>query len=179
MASRGGDETWGALLGERVREDGRLYFLLAFGVLRDAHGAEEACQQAMLKAWDQRGRIEPGKLRAWLARVVVNESLYVARRRKVERSWADAQAPRHAEPGGPAPLEAMATREAVTLAMDRLPETARTVVALRVMQGLSGNEVKELLGCSAAEVSRQLHAGMEQLRGLLAEFRVRSTSRAG
>ena len=73
----------------------------------------------------------------------------------------------------------MDMREAVVQAMDRLPETARTVVALRLMQGMSGNEVKDLLGCSASEVSRQLHAGMEQLRGLLAEFEVRSAPRAG
>jgi RNA polymerase sigma-70 factor (ECF subfamily) len=166
------------LLGERVREDGRLYFRLAFGVLRDAHAAEEVCQQAMLKAWDQRDRIEQAKLRAWLARVVVNESLYVARRRKVEQKSVAAQADRGAKPAL-APDDALATREAVVRAMDRLPEMARTVVALRVMQGISGNEVKDLLGCSAAEVSRQLHAGMEQLRGLLAEFEVRSASRAG
>ena len=65
------------------------------------------------------------------------------------------------------------------LAMDRLPETARMVVALRVMHGLSGNEVKDLLGCSAGEVSRQLHRGMEQLRGLLAEFQTGPASQAG
>lgn len=178
MDSTAGDESWGALLAERARADGRLYFRLAYGVLRDPHGAEEACQQAMLKAWDQRDRIEPAKLRAWLARVVVNESLYVARRRKVEQRSTATQAYRDADPG-PAPLDALATREAVMLAMDRLPETTRTVVALRVMHGLSGNEVKDLLGCSAGEVSRQLHGGMEQLRGLLAEFRVGPASRAG
>ena len=178
MGSRGGDEGWRALLVERVRADGRLYFRLAVGVLRDAHGAEEVCQQAMLKAWDQRDRIEPAKLRAWLARVVVNESLYVARRRKVERKSLTMQADGATSPA-PTPVEALATREAVMRAMERLPELARTVVALRVMQGLSGNEVKDLLGCSAAEVSRQLHAGMEQLRGLLADFEVRSAPRAG
>ena len=37
------------------------------------------------------------------------------------------------------------------------------------MEGLAGNDVKELLGCSAAEVSRQLHRGLEQLRGLMVE----------
>ena len=178
MGSRGGDESWSALLAERVREDGRLYFRVAYGVLRDPHGAEEACQQAMLKAWDHRDRIEPATLRAWLARVVLNESLYVARRRKVEQRWMAARAHPDAGPG-PTSLDALATREAVMLAMDRLPETARTVVALRVMHGLSGNEVKDLLGCSAGEVSRQLHRGMEQLRGLLAEFQTGPASQAG
>lgn len=171
---------WRALLTDRLREDGRLYYRLAFGVLRNGGGAEEACQQAMLKAWDRRGGIEPEKLRAWLARVVVNEALEVARRRKVERRSLAGQASiGGARPGPAAPGDELATREAVVRAMDRLPETARTVVALRVMQGMSGNEAKDLLGCSAAEVSRQLHAGMEQLRGLLAEFDTRPAPRAG
>jgi DNA-directed RNA polymerase specialized sigma24 family protein len=35
------------------------------------------------------------------------------------------------------------------------------------MEGLSGNDVKELLGCSASQVSRILHEGLEHLRRLM------------
>lgn len=177
VQSWGGDDTWRALLSDRLREDGRLYFRLAFGVLRDAGRAEEACQQAMLKAWDGRGSVEPAKLRAWLCRVVVNEALYVARRRKVEQRSIGTRAAAVAPPAD-SPADQLAVREGVVRAMERLPEPMRTVVALRLMQGMSGNEVKALLGCSAAEVSRQLHRGVEQLRVLLAEFEERQSARA-
>jgi RNA polymerase sigma factor (sigma-70 family) len=129
----------------------------------------------MLKAWDGRDGIEPAKLRAWLARVVVNEALYVARRQKVERrtlAW-QAAASTTGAMAAAGPGDELAVREAVIRALDRLPETPRTVVALRLIEGMSGNEVKALLGCSAAEVSRQLHAGMKRLREMLAEFDVR------
>lgn len=36
--------------------------------------------------------------------------------------------------------------------MEQLEDEVRIVVALRLIDGLSGNEVKEILGCSAADV---------------------------
>ena len=39
---------------------------------------------------------------------------------------------------------------------------------------MSGNEVKELLGCSASQVSRALHEGLEQLRTILNDRDVES-----
>jgi RNA polymerase sigma factor (sigma-70 family) len=65
--------------------------------------------------------------------------------------------------------EELENREMVIGALEKLPDTTRMVVTLRIMQQFSGNEVKELLGCSASEVSRRLHEGMELLRNLLAE----------
>src|SRR5205809_50456 len=50
-----------------------------------------------------------------------------------------------------------------------LPESLRAVVTLRIMEGLSGNEVKDLLGYSASQVSRMLHEGLEQLRNVLTD----------
>jgi RNA polymerase sigma factor (sigma-70 family) len=144
-----------------------LFFRLANGILRDAAAAEDACQQAMLKAWAQRDRIDnPETLRAWLARTVVNESLQIARRIKVERRVVG----RHAIDSDTATSgseDLLAGREAVIQAMQQLDEEVRAVIVLRVIEGLSGNEVKELLGCSAAGVSRRLHQGLEQLRTAL------------
>ena len=45
-----------------------------------------------------------------------------------------------------------------------LPEQTQLVIVLRLVEGMSGNEVKSLLGCSASEVSRRLHNGMDHLR---------------
>lgn len=146
-----------------------MFFRLAYGVVPDAQAAEDACQQAMMKAWEARGTIRDRQsLRSWLARTVVNESLVVLRRRRVERRAVALEAlvrPTEAGPGH-ARLEA---REAVEAALAELPEDLRIVVELRVMQGLKGENVKELLGVSGAEVSRRLHRGMERLRELLAD----------
>jgi len=159
---------WDRLLSEQIRQNGRFFFRLAHNVLRDAQLAEDVCQQAFLRAWEERDRIQPGvTLKAWLARTVVNNSLQLVRRGKVERRVLGNQA--YLRPGAEGPAgEREEAREAVLAALNRLPEPTRLVVALRVLEGMAGNDVKELLGCSAAEVSRQLHRGLEQLRGILA-----------
>lgn len=159
---------WDGRLTEQIRQNGRLFFRLAYTVLRDAAAAEDACQQAFLRAWQERDRVGPedAALKGWLARTVINNSLQVVRRAKVERRAVAARgyaAPASAGPAG----EQDELREAVLAAVGRLPEPTRLVVALRVLEGMSGNDVRDLLGCSAAEVSRQLHRGLEQLRGLV------------
>jgi RNA polymerase sigma-70 factor (ECF subfamily) len=148
-------------------------FRVAAGILKDRHAAEDVCQQAFLKACQQvTGGSAPDHLKAWLTRVVVNESLCLLRRRKVqERTLAQTALSRGvqgpAAPGGthrdPSPPDTT-VHEALLAGLDTLPDATRAVLVLRVMHGLSGNEVKEMLGCSAAEVSRRLYHGMEQLR---------------
>lgn len=164
-----GPTDWDRLLSEQIRQNGRFFFRLAHNVLRDAQLAEDVCQQALLRAWEERDRIQPGPtLKSWLARTVVNNSLQLVRRGKVERRVMGNQA--YVRPGAEGPAgEQEEAREAVLAALNRLPEPTRLVVALRVLEGMAGNDVKELLGCSAAEVSRQLHRGLEQLRGMMAD----------
>ncbi len=155
----------------------RALFQIAARMLRDRHTAEDVCQQAFLKAWQQLSDGEaPEHLKAWLTRVVINECLRLIRHRKVEtRGQAVLALSRgeqvYSEPDGSLAgrpgLEAPA-RATLLAALNHLPDLTRAVLVLRLMHGLSGNEVKELLGCSAAEVSRRLYHGMEQLRRKLA-----------
>jgi RNA polymerase sigma-70 factor (ECF subfamily) len=171
LSKSNADQLWARLLAEQVTRNGRLMFRTAFGILRDAGAAEDVCQEALLRAWERRGSVaDPTALGGWLVQVVVNESLRVARRRKVERRDLTERS-RRATGAATASVEA-GLRDSVIAALEKIPELPRLVVALRLMQGLSGNEVKDLLGCSASEFSRQLHRGMERLRELLADFEV-------
>jgi RNA polymerase sigma-70 factor (ECF subfamily) len=161
-------DAWARLLSEQLRHNGRLFYRLAHGVLRDAAAAEDACQHAFLRAWEHRDRIDasPGALKAWLARTVINQSLSVARRGKVERRAIAGHAEVRAGAAVVAVGDPAETREVVLAAVARLPDACRAVVAMRLLDGMSGVEVKDLLGCSSPEVSRQLHRGMELLRGM-------------
>jgi len=164
----GGEDGWLSLLDSLVRQYGRFYHRLAYGVLRRNEAAADVCQQAYLRAWEQRDRIrDPGALRSWLSRVVINESFLILRKSEREQRVLAARAGWAHDHQGPA--EASDRRDLVVVAMARLPEPLRTVVALRVMQGLSGNEVSQLLGSTAPEVSRRLHEGLDQLRLFLGD----------
>jgi RNA polymerase sigma factor (sigma-70 family) len=69
------------------------------------------------------------------------------------------------------PTAAVDRRELVVAALAQLPESPRNTVALRVMHGLSGNEVSEMLGVSVSQVSRWLHEGLDRLREFLDDDR--------
>jgi len=165
--SPGDGAEWRKRIGEQVADNGRLFFDLAFRVLRDAGAAEDVCQQALLKALQAQDELRGSdSLKAWLARVVVNESLQIHRRQKIEQQALRRAAAVPTDPDPPEPD----LRPSVLRAVAQLPDTTRVVVTLRLLHGMSGNQVKDLLACSAVEVSRQLHRGMEQLRQSLSEW---------
>ena len=157
-----------ATFGDQIRQHGKLFYRVALQILRDRNLAEEACQQAMCRAWQKRTSLnEPAAMRGWLVRMIVHESLQIVRRRKHERTAMEAKAHLNAGlPEGPRAAE-FELREGVLAAIAALPDPTRDVVVLRMLQGLSGNETAEILGCSPAEISRRLYTGMETLRHAL------------
>jgi RNA polymerase sigma factor (sigma-70 family) len=64
---------------------------------------------------------------------------------------------------------AVATETAaiVAAAVARLPRQQRTVVVLRIWNGLSHAEIAKSLGCSETTVRSHLHHGMNSLRRFL------------
>lgn len=160
-------DTWAALLSREVHENARLYFRIANRILRDAAAAQDVCQQAFLRAYEGKFADTRGarQLKSWMATVVINESLQVLRRRKVH--WRFQQDASRRSVRSEAPSTDPFLRDEVEAALARLPELTRAIVVLRIMQGMSGKEVRALLGCSLSEVSRQLYLGMEQLRAIL------------
>ena len=154
---------WQRVFAEQARQQGAFYFRLARRIVGEASAAEDACQRAFLRAWRQRDRIERVEaIRSYLARAVVNESLQWRRQRQTELGALNGLPPRD---GGPAdPGAGLEQREWVWRAVEQLHEPTRSIVILRIAHGLKGKEVSERLGCSASEVSRRLHDGLDTLR---------------
>jgi RNA polymerase sigma-70 factor (ECF subfamily) len=161
---------WERLLVEQITQNGRLFFSLAHGLLRNSTAAEDVCQQALLKAWEHRDRLlDPDSLRAWICKVVVNESLRICRRTKLEdRIVAAGELPGREQPEPP--HQQIDLRDAVTAALEKLPDHLREVVVLRLMEGIKGQDVARLLGTNPVAVSRQLYQAMSQLRGHLVDW---------
>jgi RNA polymerase sigma factor (sigma-70 family) len=158
--------TWDGVVTVQMHASGRALFGVAYRIVRDVQTAEDVCQTALAKALQCEGELrQPDRLAGWLHQVVVNESLMVVRRRKLEKGRLSNRAP------GPVSTADVAQqvelRESVLAGLAQVDERVRTVVVMRVMEGLSGNEVAEILGCSASEVSRRLHEGMDRLREIL------------
>jgi RNA polymerase sigma-70 factor (ECF subfamily) len=156
-----------AQIADVARTHARLLYRVAYGIVRNAQVAEDVCQGALLKLVDKPSQVRNWQqVRAWLIRSVSNGALEHVRRRKVE-----ANAARTLRPAEAAEREAddFLLREKLLEKVDELEPDLREVVVLRVMEGLSGGDVQQLLGLSAADVSRRMHAGLNRLRAALRE----------
>jgi RNA polymerase sigma factor (sigma-70 family) len=105
----------------------------------------------------------------WLCRVVINESLRICRRQRLEYVSAVSGAVPNPKPIEP-PHQQIDLRESVEAALEKLPENLRTVVVLRVMESLKGKDVARLLGITPVAVTRLLGEAMERLRDHLLDW---------
>src|SRR6202011_586792 len=103
---------------------------------RNAAAAEDAAQEALVKAWRALGRFRAGEpLRPWLLRIAANE----ARNRRRSAGRRERLALRTAALSGeaaPSPEDAgldAAQREQLLAALEELPEDAREVLACRYL----------------------------------------------
>ena len=149
-------------------------FRAAYLVTRSAADAQEAAQDAFVKAYAALGRFRSGSpLRPWLLRIAVNESRN--RRRAAGRREAlalRAAAERQAEGADPSPeavLLAAERRRALLDALDRLRDEDRLVIACRYLLDLSERETAEVLGWRRGTVKSRLSRALERLRGELGE----------
>ena len=148
---------------EIIRRYNQRLYRLARSILRDDSEAEDALQEAYLRAFSQlasfRGEAAFG---TWLGRIVLNEAL--GRRRRCRTSvelieTAEVIPFPHASQSID-PERSLAQHEIGKLleqAIDRLPDDFRAVLIARAVEGLSTKETAALLDLNAKTVKTRLH----------------------
>jgi RNA polymerase sigma-70 factor (ECF subfamily) len=135
-------------------------FRLAKGVLRSQSAAEDAVQDAVLKAWQNFGRFRrDAELRPWLFAILINE----CRRQQRTRWWSVVQLPETLED----PTEELtldAEPADLRRALYRLPYEQRVAVILRYYLDLSFEEVGQSLGVSTKAAKSRVYRALERLR---------------
>jgi RNA polymerase sigma-70 factor (ECF subfamily) len=143
-----------------------LAFRTAFVIAGDAADAEEAAQDAFVKAYRALGRFRSGQpFRPWLLTIVANE----ARNRRRTRGRRAALALRAADPGAPgedpeAAALASERRERLLTAVERLRDDDREVLACRYFLELSEEETAAALGIARGTVKSRTHRALERLQ---------------
>ncbi len=143
-----------------------LAFRTAFVIAGNAADAEEAAQDAFVKAHRALGRFRSGQpFRPWLLTIVANE----ARNRRRTRGRRAALALRAADPGAPgedpeAAALASERRERLLTAVERLRDDDREVLACRYFLELSEEETAAALGIARGTVKSRTHRALERLQ---------------
>ena len=159
---------------ELVRMHQNLAARTAYVIAGQAADAQDAVQEAFVKAYRSLGRFREGaSFRPWLLRIVANEA--ISRRRSARRQAALAlraaegrlQGDAVPSPEGAA-LEQERHREVVA-AVARLRPEDRLVIAYRYWFDLSEAEMAEALGCARGTVKSRLSRALVKLRESLAE----------
>lgn len=165
---------------ELVRPYERAVFLAAVAIVRNDADAEEVAQEAVLKAFKALGRFrQESKFSTWLIQIAINEAKMKVRkdRRHLYESIEQGQ---QSEDGDYIPrdfadwreipsqaLERRELREALTKALEALPEKYRTILILRDVNHLSITETAQILGLSEANVKTRLSRARLQMREVL------------
>jgi RNA polymerase sigma-70 factor, ECF subfamily len=140
-------------------------YRLAGLLLGNAADAEDATQEAMLRAWRSAASLrDVGRVDAWLDGILVNACRDRMRRRKLVRFIVLDDAAT-----GPAldPFQAVVDRDEVARAMRVLDADQRIVVVLHYWGGVTLEGVADRLGWPLGTVKSRLHRALEQMRASL------------
>lgn len=155
------------LLGMSRTELDRAYRLAGL-LLGDATEAEDATQEALLRAWRSIDSLrDPAGFGAWFDRILVNGCRDRLRRRRRIRFI-----PLDAGSGSTStadPFRAIHDRDEVLGAMAALDDDQRLVVVLHYWADLTLQDVAARVGWPIGTVKSRLHHGLERMRRRLGE----------
>lgn len=160
----------------------RLYELralrAAYLILQDRMDAEDAVQNAFLRAWKYRHRFDPQRpFWPWLLQLIVREAYRIAQRDRqfnVDRESEGEREKQESRWKDPLPtpedwVERSERHRRLRQAIADLSPAQRIAVVLRYYQELSEKEIAEIMGCSIGAVKHYLYEARLRLRAALDE----------
>jgi RNA polymerase sigma-70 factor, ECF subfamily len=149
----------------RLVESSRLAFRIAFSVLRQQQDAEDAAQEAFLKAHRSFRQLrDRSAFRAWLVRTTWRLALDRQRANRRRARWEFQHAQTSTVPTTVDTLVARERSDQVWDAIDALPDKLRKVVVLANIEGHDLKEVAALLGVAEGTVKSRLFFARRRLR---------------
>ena len=147
-------------------------YRLAYRLTGNKFDAEDLTQEVFVRVFRSLDKYTPGTFEGWLHRVTTNLFLDGARRKQRIRfdALSDERAARLTS-ASPAPEVAYADmhfEDDVERALATLPPDFRAAVVLCDVEGLSYEEIAEILDAKLGTVRSRIHRGRAQLRAALA-----------
>jgi len=160
-ARRGDREAFSVLAAGAVD---RLYGIARM-VLRDTELAEDATQEALVRAWRDLPTLrDVERFDAWLYRLIVRASADIGRHR---RRWRTEVTMLPKEPSEPDGTSALADRDQIERGLRRLTDAQQTILVLHFYVGLSPSETAAALEIPVGTAKSRLHYAIEALRAAI------------
>jgi len=146
-----------------VEENTRLLYAVSYAILQNGDLCADAVQSALVKAWNSMGRLrDMEKARAYILRIVQNESKSLLRKRR-DLLLSDA-----AEP--PAPATESEKQIDIRRAMQKLSETQRLIAMLYYFERCDTATIGRMLSMKPATVQSHLHRARATLKKELTDY---------
>jgi len=159
-----------------VRHERALYNV-CLRLLRDPSQAEDATQDAFIRAWGAIDSFRGGQVRPWLLRIATNRAYDLLRSKsrrpaesldsqpfEIEPEWTS-QAPGAEQP------ETFATRSELSAHLEHalavLPEDQRLAIILSDVQGYAYEEIAEVMNVAVGTIKSRISRGRSRLRAVL------------
>lgn len=158
-------------------------FNTCLGFLETRQEAEDVAQEVFIEVYRSLGHFrEEAKLSTWVYRIAVTKSLQEIRKKRSKKRFAifasDEQAEdslksvRDSDEGNHplAQLENKERAEALYAALSKLPESQRVAFTLHKIEGLSYQEISNVMDTSVSSVESLIHRAKTNLRKRLYDF---------
>jgi RNA polymerase sigma-70 factor (ECF subfamily) len=168
-----------------VERHQRRAFSIAFALVRDENDANELVQDAFLRVFKSLGSFQGGStFFTWLYRIITNLSIDLKRKpgrqamadldeaRLDVDSEADIDLPFLSRLDGADPVDVVRRREIAArlqAALDALPSYHRAVIVMREIDGLSYEEMAQVMGVSKGTIMSRLFHARQKLQRALAD----------
>jgi RNA polymerase sigma-70 factor, ECF subfamily len=139
-------------------------------MLQDAEDAQDAAQDAFLKAYGALKNFDPeASLYTWLHRIAINTCLDYNKKSRPE-PFKEESTIEDLPSSLPSPEQLYQSKEtgrAIETALRKLPKKLRAVIVLKEIEGLPYDEIAEVLHTSVGTVKSRISRAREELRRLL------------
>jgi RNA polymerase sigma-70 factor (ECF subfamily) len=156
---------------ELVRDHSARVYRLAYRLTGNRPDAEDLTQDVFVRVFRSLHRFQPGTFEGWLHRITTNLFLDGARRRQKIRFDGLAEGSAERLPSHwPTPSEQLADADLdhdVAAALAALSPEFRAAVVLCDIEGLTYEEISEVLDVKIGTVRSRIHRGRAQLRAAL------------
>jgi len=145
---------------------------IAWGIVRNAHDAEDLAQEAFVKAYQNIGRFRTSEpFGPWIYRIVTNLSLDVMKHRtkfRHEEIGSEQPAARRDDAELPAVSGEIGRR--IDEAIESLPDMQRVVARLHLVEQFEHQEIAAMTGLSDGTVRSHLSLARKKLKEKLADL---------